>query len=86
MPIYKTLREYLEGVSGASISRDNETIKALAKKSGVSVETIYRCALGPRIMSRHNAELLCKAAKSNDLTVSIVLGLNQPKAKTKGRK
>lgn len=72
------MRKYIEKQSGEPLSRDNTLVRKLAKKSGVSFETIYRTALGDRIMSRHSAEKV-SAATDGALTVAKILHLDQPK-------
>lgn len=71
------MRTYLETTSGEALSRENPLVRKLATKSGLSAETIYRSALGDRVMSRHSAELLSKATKGA-LTVTKILGLDKP--------
>lgn len=76
------MRKYIEDTSGEALSRDNKLVKSLAKKSKLSAETIYRTALGDRVMSRHSADKLSAATKGA-LTVATILGLN--KGRTKGK-
>ena len=70
------MRKYIEKESGEPLSRDNTLVRKLAKKTGLSFETIYRSALGDRIMSRFSAEKLSKAT-GGKLTVGTILGLNR---------
>lgn len=74
------MRKYIEKTSGEALSRDNTLVRKLAKKSGISFETIYRTALGDRIMSHRSAEKLSKATGSK-LAVTTILGLDK-KAKS----
>ena len=84
MPTYATMREYIEGESGETLSRTNKAVKALAKKSKLSTETIYRDALGDRPMSRYSAALLSKAT-GDVMSTATILRLDQP-AKPRGKK
>lgn len=70
------MRKYIEKTSGEALSRDNKLVRKLAKKSGLSFETIYRTALGDRVMSHRSAEKLSKATEGK-LTVVTILGLNK---------
>lgn len=60
-PAPMTLRKYIEDQRSGAFGRTNPTIIALAKKSGLAEETIYRVARGDYSLRNSNAVKLSKA-------------------------
>lgn len=76
------MREHIETTSGKPLSRKNPYLLKLAKKSGMSAETIYRRALGDKPMSVRAATAI-SLASGGKISVIRILGLDDPKRKRK---